>query len=372
MWDMSTLAQEVIRGSHSMTVRATAFGSTIGMASDLPVSGGSISMDTTSAVRRSGTIDIANPLLWPEDPEAMLSPIGSELFVEYGIVLPGRAEPEWIPVIRGPVTKAGRSKPAGSSAAVKLTLADRSQKIAEDRYATATQVGGGASTYVGVITDLIQRTLPDAVIHDLTGDATPCPTFEIQQNPWTDGIEKLADAIAAEVFCNPVGEFVIRPQPQLTDPSVWLVDSGQKGVLIGADEEIDRESVYNGVTASGQRSDGIPPVSATVVDDDPTSPTYWDGPFGHKPRFYVSPLLTDVDQCAATAAALLARAKGRQKAITLTALCNPALDGGDVFLTKDGAEVAAQILDSGTIPLSPKDAQSLVCRTLKLPDETGN
>lgn len=369
MWEpFSALAQETITRSHSITIRGTAYGATIGMLTDLPISGGVVTVDATSQVRRIATVSIGRPDLWPANPTDVLSPLGSELFLEYGVVLPGVGV-EWVPLIRGVISDADRERPVvNSDGSLTLSLDDRSSKVAEDRLDAPAQTAAGATT-VAEIRRLIQESLPDVAVTDLTGSTQIAPTLDIERERWADGIEKLADSIAAEVYVDPQGDFVIRPQPQITDPSVWEVRSGRGGILVAKKEKLTREKVFNKVVAFGQRSDGTPPVRAAVADTDPTSPTFYGGAFGRKPRFYTSPLLTTTQQCIDAATALLARVQGMQASVELQAIVNPALDAGDVITVRDAGKVQQHIIDRLTIPLKLGQAQQLTTRSLDLPPE---
>lgn len=364
MWPLSARAHFALAQSHTVNVRATAYGpyGTV----EIPIGGGSITSDSTSQIRRTGTVT-TDPRMWPVNPRSVLAPLGTEVQIDYGIVLPGGVT-EWVPVIRGLLTEATRQQPIGSDSALPLTLQDRSARVAEDRFTAPTQTVAGA-TAVTEIRRLIQDTLGASVpVTDYTGSVAVAAVLDIDRERWTDGVEKLADSIAAEVFFDPQGNGVIRPQPTISDAVTWLVSSGESGVLVTRDDKYTRERCYNGVVASGQRSDGTAPVTATVWDTDPNSPTYYLGSFGRKPRFYSSALLTTAGQCTTTATAMLARVKGMAAQVSVTAVCNPALEAGDVILVRDAdtGEETRHILDKVTVPLSPKDAQTFETRSLDL------
>jgi hypothetical protein len=369
MWTLSALAAQTLTSSHQMAVRGTAYTAALGTLSDLPISGGTVTADATSQVRRTATVQIADPALWPAHPLDVLSPLGSELLIEYGIVLPGVGI-EWVPVIQGVISGAERVLPVSTGqGAVTLTLADRSSRVAEDRLDGPTQTLANA-TVVSEIARLIQLTLPSVTVTDLTGSAQIANQITIARDKWADGVEVLATSIGAECFADVNGNFVIRPTPQITDPVRWVTASGRGGVLVTYDQKLTRDLVYNRVVASGVTTDGTAPVTVGVSDLDPTSPTYYGGPFGKKPRFYASPLLTTSAQATTTANALLAKVKGLQATVTLSQVTNPALEPGDVVLLRDAGTVEAHIVDTLTVPLSHKDIQQLTTRSLTLPAES--
>jgi hypothetical protein len=369
MWPISLTAQQVLAGSHQITVRATAFTDRHGTITDLPISSGAVMVDATSQVRRTARLTVADPGLWPVDPFDVLSPLGSELLIEYGIVVPG-AGVEWVPLIRGVITDISRDQPVTSGqGALPMSLADRSIKVADDRFDQPVQTIPGARV-VSEIQRLIRESLPDVTVTDHTGSTQLAAVIEIERERWADGIEKLSDALGAETFADPTGDFVIRPQATHADPVVWQIHAGHNGILVSTSEKQTREQVYNRVIASGQRSDATPAVWAAVSDTNPNSPTRYGGPMGRKPRFYSSPLLTTTQQCHEAASALLARTTGMHASLSLTAITNPALDAGDVISVDTGTGSQVHVIDTVTIPLAPGDAQEITTRTLDLPPET--
>lgn len=360
MWPLTSEAQRALVQSHSMTLRATAYGPYGTRV--IPVTGGSVTSDAGSQTRRTATID-TSLALWSIDPRSVIGVYGTEVQVDYGIVIPGRVEPEWVPMIRGLITAVPRRRPIGSGT-ITLTLVDRSARVAEDKLAAPQQTVSGA-TVVTEIRRLIQASLGTGVaVVDRTGSAQVAPVMEIEQERWSDGVEKLADAIGAEVYADPTGSFVIRRQPALTDTPMWVVASGPGGILVERDDNLSRDEVFSGVVARGERTDGTTAVQATVWDTDPASPTYHLGPFGSKLKLYTSPLLTTVAQCQTAAEALLARSRGGDAAVTLSAIVNPALEAGDVIVVRDDGVTRAHIVDKVVTPLSPSGAQSMQTRSI--------
>jgi hypothetical protein len=349
-----------------MSVRATAYSARGGQVSDLPVAFGSVTIDSRSQTRRTATVGFASDALWPNDAFDILSPIGSELQLEYGIVLPGGIE--WIPLIYGPITDASRTLPTSQQAAVEVRVSDRSAKVAEARFDAPTQTIAGATT-VSEISRLITQVLPSVAVIDQTGSTKVAPQLDMERERWADGIEPLADSISAEVFADATGNFLIRPEPDITDPVVWVVTDGDGGILVTESDQYSRDLVYNRVVASGQRVDGTPPVYAVSSDTNPDSPTYTGGPFGVKTRFYASPLLTTVPQCQSAADSLLARVIGRHLSVTFEAIVNPALSAGDVIQLVTGDRSEIHIIDQVEIPLTPGAAQQIQTRSLTLPNE---
>lgn len=370
MWNLSGDARKQLGASHTMDVRALVTSPTFGTRY-IPILDGAVEVDASSQVRRSATI-VTDPNLWPISPNDLLTPFGAACQIEYGIVIPGQPEPEWVPQGLFSLDKSSRSRSASSTSSVTVKLVDQAQRVAESRFPTPQQTVSGA-TYVAEIARLIRAVLGATwPVIDLTGSTAVCPVMEMNRDRWGDGIEKLADAIGAEVFFDQTGATVIRPQPTLADAVVWYANTGPGGNILETQEEWNRDNVWNEWVVSGSRSDGTAPVTVTVADLNPTSPTYVNGNFGRKTRFYSTPLVTSAPQATVVGQAMLARSQGLACKVDLTLVVNPALDAGDVIGVKD-ADLGSgvHIIDKVTIPLTPGSGQPLQTRSdIVLPSES--
>lgn len=370
MWSLSDQARKQLGKSHTVDARAVVTSPTFGTRY-IPILDGAVELDAGSQVRRSATI-VTDPALWPTKPADLLTPFGAACQIDYGIVIPGQAEPEWVPQGLFSLDKSSRTRSASSKSAVTVKLVDAAQRVAESRFATPQQTLVGA-TYVAEIARLIRGVLGGTwPVTDLTGSTAVCPVMEMNRDRWGDGIEKLADAIGAEVFFDQVGTVVIRPQPTLADPVVWYANTGPGGNILETQEEWNRDNVWNEWVISGSRSDGTAPVTVTVADLDPKSPTYVNGNFGRKTRFYSTPLVTSAPQATVVGQAMLARSQGLACKVDLTLVVNPALDAGDVIGVNDtDLGTGVHIIDKATIPLTPSAAQPLQTRSdIVLPSES--
>lgn len=365
MWPLPTGMAHRLAHSHSISVRATVRSPDYGTLYDLPVSGGLVTADAGSEVRRTATIAIADPTLWPDHPRAVLSPLGSAMLIEYGVLVGDHVE--WVPVFTGSLSDAERDTPI-TSGPIRVELEDLSALVAQDRFDSPVQTLMGASV-VGEITRLIRGPLPSAEVIDQTGSSTVAARIEIERERWSDGVEVLATAIGAEVYADAAGRFVIRRVPQVTDPAVWTVQGGEGGTVVSTRESVTRSRTYNRVIARGERTDGSTPVVGTATDNDPASPTRYGGPLGRRPRFYSSPLLTTVGQCQQAAESILATARGMAAQVTFRTLVNPGLEPGDVILVPRPRGPQAHVIDRVTIPLDAGTAQEIETRSLDLPPE---
>lgn len=360
-YQLSSDANNLIGRSHQIEVRATISHAVYGT-QIVAVSGGSIVSDSTAQVRNSGTITV-DPRLWPDGPNGLIAPFGSYVFVEYGIVV-SNERTEWVPLGTMPLEQSQRKRPVSGDAGIPVKLSDFSAWIADDTFDSPQQTVSGA-TAVAEITRLAQRTFPGVQVVDQSGALNRViPRFEMQSNPWADGIEKLAAGITCEVFFDVNAKLVIRPIPTLNDLPTWYVKTGDGANIVEINEELSRERVFNRVVASGQRSDNVPPVSGTAVNTDQRSPTYYGGAFGRKTKRVTSPTLTTVAQANAMAAATLERVRGVSFDASLSTLVHPGIRASDVIYVSDPLlGDGPHILDRVEVPLSPGDLLSLSTRS---------
>ncbi len=320
---------------------------TDGTVVDLAHTGGSVTVDRSQAIRRTCTVTIDDPTLIPRTPSDQLATYGARLRISRGVAY-GDGTQELVPlgvfrldevggdVTLGPVTLQGK----GLEACVQ-----------DDRFTAPYRVTG---TVVSGITELIHRSLPTADVVSTIDDTTiGTRIFDMEADPWA-GCQEIAAAAGAEVYANADGVFTISTLPDLltTDP-VWAVEANEGGVYISGTRAMTSAGVYNGVLARGENTtDNVAPVSSLVVDNDPNSPTYWSGPYGHRPLFYSSATLITTAACLQAATLKLAQAKAPNASGDISSLPNPALEPGDVLrvMHPDGSRELHQVA-AFTVPL---------------------
>ncbi|WP_043493731.1 DUF5047 domain-containing protein [Streptomyces viridosporus] len=321
---------------------------TTGEVKELEHTGGSVTVDRGQAIRRTCTVTVPDPALIPRTPSDQLAVYGARLRISRGVDYGDGSHPELVPlgvfrldsvdgdVSEGPVTLQGK---------------DLSAVVADDKFTTRYRASG---TVVSAISALIRRSLPDATITSLiTDQPIGSRWFDIEGDPWA-GCQEIAAAAGAEVYATPDGEFAISTLPDLaTVTPVWAVEATEGGVYISGNRAMSSDGVHNGVLARGENSsDGIPPVSALVVDNDPNSPTYWGGPYGRRPLFYSSSTLITNAACLRAAQLKLVEARAPNASGDISSLPNPALEPGDVIrvVHEDGTRELHQVA-SFSVPL---------------------
>lgn len=332
--------------SHTPVTEVVLF-RTDGVVERLEHTGGEVTVDRGAEVRRTCSVDLVDLSLIPRTERDRLNVYGATVRISRGVSY-GEGEPELVPCgvfrvddidgdpDRGPVT---------------LTGSDLSAVIAADKFTAPYRATG---TAVGAVEAIVHRSLPGATVVSRVTDAViGARTWDIEADPW-EAAQECAAAIGAEVYADPDGVFIIDTLPDLlTTTPVWSVAAGDRGVLIEAMRGMSAAGVHNGVLARGEDAEGDgPPVSWLAVDDDPGSPTYWDGPFGRRPTFYSSSTLITETACQQAANLKLKAAKAPNATGDLSSLPNPALEPGDVIRVAyaDGVKELHQ-LQSLSIPL---------------------
>lgn len=326
----------------------------------LDVVRGSVTFDSTADVR--GTLDLTvTANWWPKNSTDPLTPYGNEIFVEAAVVF-GDGSREW--VSQGYYRIQQPEQEDAPNGVISVTGSDRMQGIIDDRIPYPLTFSKGAA-----VTTVIQA---------LVLDTYPWATFDFDssivgrslgadQTTTDDRFEFLSSLVTSYgmiFYWDYRGLLVVKPPP---DPSIPLVtiSSGAHGVLSTLSRTLSRDGVYNAVIASGEQlDDTIPPVTAMVVDSDPSSPTYWFGQYGRVPEFYSSSFLTTTAQCISAAQSILQQSTGLPYSVDFAQLSNHALEPLDPISLVYPGRRERHVISQIVIPLDAATIQSAQTRQL--------
>lgn len=333
--------------------------------SNVPVVDGAISCDRKSNTRRTLSAEVI--LEWPNDGYTnLVNSTNTRVQVWRGIQFADRVEKVPVGVFRiDSVEQRNKSS-------LSLTGTGLEIYVQENRFVAPYLPPYGRLATLE-IKALIEESIPFVnVVIKNTSDYKVRKTTPWVRERW-DAISELADAIVADVYCRPDGSFIIEDQPSLQySPIQWVMDEGPRGVLVEVSQSRTRAGVYNAVTAQGTTNDtGIPVAAWTAYDLIPSSPTYWNGGFGHVPRFYESEFLYTNAQCKNVAESMLSEAHALDRTITFSSIPNPALEPGDAVMVAmlDGT-FEKHVLQSFSIPLAGGGWQAATM-ALKADDDSG-
>lgn len=360
-----------LRGAHKMVARATLVapgqtgvtptGIAIPGVSDLgrlPILGGDVTVDATADVQ--ATLDFTTLYPWPTSASDPGTPYGQEIYVERGVEY-GVGTTEWVGLGYFRIDSVEQSGRADGT--IRISGSDRMAVVRDARAYQPEQFGAGAS--VGALIDqVVQEALPTGQtlvsVYDWSAYADTVGTVQILDQ---DRLPFLQDIVASRgkvMYWDYAGRLQVKSAPSPTTPSVWTVNRGAGGVLVSVSRKISRDGVYNAVVARGDATGELPPVQGIAYDNNPSSPTYWNGPFGLVPKFYSSSFITTTAQANSAAAAVLLKSTGLPYTVSFASVPNPALEAYDVitllFSDDEGSE--AHILDRITYALTPDGAMA--------------
>lgn len=334
----------IIARSHTLETRVDVLFNREVVAEGLAVVDGTIRYDRGAARLASLDCRIADPLRIPTGPTDQLTPYGYELRVWRGI--PG----ELVALGTFPIQ---RSYVDAVERVTQVQGVDRSQLVSDAKFVDDYQIAAGTN-----LADAIEDLIADGVdgleyLFPSTTFTAPLSTFGFDLDRWVEA-QRMTRSIGNEILFDGLGRCTMRPEPTFDTEPVASIEVGAN--MISAAVSLDREPAYNGVIAYSSNASTDDQYRAFAFDDDPSSPTFYDGPFGRKERAYASPFINSDAQALSAAEAILASNLGVAKMIDFSAVPDPRLECSDVVrivcpaLSID----ALHIIDSLTIGLGPE------------------
>lgn len=349
-----------------------------------------VSVDgSTPGVRRTLNLTLVPlPGLWD-----LLAPIGTQLRA-YTVLEYTQGTTETVPqgVFDIDVQRVGYA----ANGDLKITAPDLWGRVQAAKFLTPRAATSGLSNRIH-IANLILEALPAGVVVADTATSTAQVPPQTWDSDRAKAVLDLAKAASLDVGFDRAGAPFVRDAPVLSPNVVWTVDAGASGVMYSADRERNRQKTFNVVKVSspGNSAGGDLFAPVYVWDNVVASPTYagpgigWGttpplvtsaGPFGHRPMFYSSPLVTTDLQALAAGQTILSKVVALNAQLDIEASPNYALDDGDtisVTLPKERYDIARpverHIVDKFNVPLIPsKTSQRISTRsTVADIDESG-
>jgi hypothetical protein len=333
-----------LRGSHRMVSRATLLTSyqegTTPTGTVLTVLGGDVRSSAQADIR--STLDMTTDGTgWDHTPGAALTPYGSEVFIERGIVFGGDTT-EW--VSQGYFRIYAAEQEDAPNGPVRIEGRDRMSGIVDARLEAPRQFLT-AATYGEVFDELVGEVYPSATIEwDDDLDTTAIGRNVIAEEDRYTFLRDMVRTRGKIIYWDYAGVLQVKETPDPTSP-VWEVDAGESGVLVNMGRRLTREGIYNSVVAVGEGSDTTAPARGVARDVNPDSPTNFYGTFGPVPRFHFSPFYLTDAQARSGARKILVNALGRPHAVDFSAIPNPALEVFDPVSLAPGTGSEIHVLD---------------------------
>jgi hypothetical protein len=380
---VSTRFTEVVTGSYQLVSRVEVLGPSVtgglgpvlldsaNPATPLTVAGGRITVNGSASFRRYiSDLVIVDPTgaLVPTTAAAYFSPLANnELRLSVGVMVDGVAEyvPQGVFQLEGANTS---DTPEGLT--ITVSAYDRARRYSRARRVTPKAFDASASTpiYSAITSLLTDAVAGTTVTHNSPVHLTPSQVLDTGGDPW-EFARSLAESIGYELYFGRTGNCALTqiPDPNVSTLPDWTYAEGA-GALLSVERAQSNEEVYNGVVLTGENPSNGSPVRVIVWDDNPTSPTYYLGPYGKVPDFWVDDKVRDVTQATAAATGRLNRYKQQTERVVFAIVPNPAIDIGDavrVVRTKSGFPATgpgsnALIVDGFSVGLGATDG-AMVC-----------
>lgn len=353
-----------VRGSHRASFRARVVSGlptgTDPDGTEIPIFGGDVQLDASADIYSTLDMSTDGTNMWPRRPGDLLAPYGNEVFVERGVQI-GGGSTEWVSLgyhrIEGPEQDDAPDGP------IRLTCRDRMAGLIDARLIAPVEFS--AVEELGLIVEfLVLEVYPGAVIEwDDATDLVLLGRTLVAEEDRHGFLAELLTSHGKRWRWDHRGVLVIFTPPSSTVP-VFEVSHGRNGVLVEMGRQLTREGIYNGVVVTGDAANTESPVRFVVVDNNPASPTYWNGAntsgktFGKVPRYFASPFVTTEAQAESAGTAMLRQQLGAPYSVDFTAVPNAALEPLDPVRVSYSDKHASEIhvLERLTIPLQADNA----------------
>lgn len=370
MYSVSAKYLSQIRQTHNFFAYADLYYNGALVQSMVGVIDGTINVNRTQNIRRSGNITLSDASLFNQFVQSPLAPFGAEMKVYYGIRYnDGTTEVVPIGVFSLETTTLEESFSQQYAGSPMVTLNDRSIVLQRDKFTVPADYSGWTGS--AAIQSLIAAVLPNVSVtfsSELVDFVLPGSTV-FNSTDRLSAVGSICTAMGAEMYFDVLGNAQVVPIPILTQDtsfadSVWAIDASTPaaqsagaspyGVLVTANRGTTRTGVVNAIAVYGNASGTAAQPFGIAYDLDARSPTYWNGSFGHVTDVINSSVVTSDAQAQAAAQAALMNALGNARSLAFTIVPNAALEAGDILTAvfSDGTR-ELHILDAFAIPLNP-------------------
>ena len=378
------------------------------------VSVGSFTIDRNSEFRRTGEITLeVNPTippsaLMPTNPYSLISPFGTEVFFETGIVAAGDTIPDqsplWIPNGLFVISTTAVDD-TGPDCTITLQMYDRAwtiaQRVLKQPWGFPHTTNGNFVSEIQLLLSTVwneqQNVEPLQFNIVPTGAVVPIASYNQGSDPWQAALD-MASAVGYELFFDRQGIVVGRPIPNPYDqPVTWYftdnatyvqgnAGTGSTSLLGGfystpveVQVKMTRDGIHNDVVVQGvgtgnsakYNGQGLQtqtkPILAEAQDLNPLSPTYVNGAMGDVPKFMQSSMVTSGNAAQDMASNDLNVALSTSWTVTLGIAPNPDIDVNDIVqITRPrvGLNNAICVLDTVTHTFNYADIMYVTGRVL--------
>lgn len=242
----------------------------------------------------------------------------------------------WVPLGQFGITANSRlDSSAAVGPLVKISGRDRSQVIGASHTKATAIVAAGTPIEAAIarlFTDQIPWIRHGTYMLEGAGVLLPKQIIAVDADPWQVA-RRWATSNGLILRLDRSGAVILHPFVAPATPT-YRWGSGD-GTLISTNPSFDITNSHNGITVIGSYP-GIPPVRATLYDNDASSPTYADGLFGHRPaptRTYAT--IASIPAANRACALLLPSVLGLARTLLAESPLDVSVDAGDIIQVTD-------------------------------------
>lgn len=352
------LYRNALATSHEPYFRVEVWRGTERLINDLTYLSGRLR--ATLASRVSRTLDFSvDETMYPYSVDDVLAPFGNYVKAYRGIKFADGHQYVW-QVFRGRIAVVNLD----GDGQCRITCNDRADDVVQARFEKpeSSQVG---AFVINEFVRLVSDALPDAAFgtSDRFDQVVPLLTWEHDRGR---ALDEMATAVGAFWYPLANGDFVMRLAPWTVPGQVTVVLSdGTGGTIQDSTAARSRESVFNSITVTGERSDGTEPVFYTARDDNPNSATYVAGPFGVRNKLIQLNTPATQGNARAAAESYLRHTTALTEQWAFACTPDGSLELGDVVgLKVRGRNPIVQVVESFSLPMDVQSGLMTVqCRS---------
>lgn len=295
------------------------------------------------------TLDMnVDETFFPEGPESVFAPFGSELRAFRGVDYGDGSFEEW-PVFVGPIVDVGEN----DDGSVSISAQDQAVRVTRNKFIYP-HSARPPRLVMDEMFDLISGGFPDAQfgVSDSFLDQLKANTWEEDRGR---AIDELAESIGGFWYALADGRFVIRRDPvaALDPPSLRdLKVGGADGQLSTVLRARDADDLFNVVVARSESTEGVVPMRAVAQDSDPASATWVGGPYGQHVEHIELPNVASFGAVQSAARDALARGLSWTQTTAGRGVPDATIELGDVYdVVQAGRVTVRQVVTDISMPL---------------------
>lgn len=354
------LSSTLLAGAFSMRPRVSSWLGAELLAEDIPVLGGSLSVNGEQEIPERLTFTVpayADRRSWVpgEQTDHPLASFGQVVDLDMDVTTPLANEATRTRIGRYRIQSWDHNEAAGT---VNVECWGLLAFVAGAKFITPTSPRPG-----GTLASEFTRLLPDSLGVEFEFDDTlrnrACPQSMQWQKDRLGALYEITDAWPARLRVDQNGVLrVLKPLPEAVTPVLHLRD-GERGTLVSAPTGAGRDGIYNVVVATARSTDAAAPreyVAVARVQSGPLLPET----YGFEVREFSSPLLTTLGQAQSAARTILA--SSTRKAVTQTVTCvpDPRIELDDALRITRAGQDRYGVVIGYSLPLVSGDMQITV------------